>query len=217
MTILSVLWYYISEVTQMIAIIDYGAGNLRSVEKALEFLGFKAKISAEPAEILAADKIILPGVGAFGVCMDSIRAAGLDGCIREAIHNGKPFLGICLGLQLLFDSSEESPGSRGLSIFKGGNKKIPSAPGLKIPHMGWNSIAYDESCPIFRGLGKEPYMYFVHSYHIAPEDESAVCATTCYGAEIPVAVWRGNIFATQFHPEKSGDNGLKILKNFGSL
>ncbi len=201
----------------MITIIDYGAGNLRSVEKALEFLGFSAKISAEPSDILAADKIILPGVGAFGVCMDSIRTAGLDRCIRESVEKGKPFLGICLGLQLLFDSSEESPGAKGLSILKGGNKKIPPAPGLKIPHMGWNSITYDANCPIFKGIGDEPYMYFVHSYHIAPDDESVVCAKTQYGSEIPVAVWQGNLFATQFHPEKSGDIGLKILKNFGSL
>lgn len=201
----------------MIAIIDYGAGNLRSVEKAFEYLGFEAKISSDPKEIMGCDKIILPGVGAFGVCMDSIRKAGLDNCILEAVDKGKPFLGICLGLQLLFEESEESPGAKGLSVFSGGNKRIAQSPGLKIPHMGWNSITYDKSCPIFSGIGDEPYVYFVHSYHIAPEDESIVSARASYGAEIPVAVHRENVFATQFHPEKSGETGLKILKNFGNL
>ncbi len=201
----------------MIAIIDYGAGNLRSVEKALEFLGFRAKISASPDEILKADKIILPGVGAFGDCMNSIRGAGLDVCIKEAIDKNKPFLGICLGLQLLLESSEESPGAKGLSIFKGGNIKIPKKHGLKIPHMGWNAISYDKSCPIFDGIGENPYMYFVHSYYIKPENSGIICASTDYGSKLPIAVWSNNIFATQFHPEKSGDVGLKILKNFGNL
>ncbi len=201
----------------MIAIIDYGAGNLRSVEKALEHLGFNAGITSEPTEILNSDKIILPGVGAFGVCMEAIKNARLDDCIREAVARNKPFLGICLGLQLLFDESRESPGAKGLSIFEGGNKRIRAAEGLKIPHMGWNSITYDKDCPIFDGIGDEPYMYFVHSYHIAPKDESIVCAHTEYGSEIPVAVHKNNIFATQFHPEKSGDTGLVILKNFGNL
>ncbi len=201
----------------MIAIIDYGAGNLRSVEKALEYLGFKAKITSAPKEILNSDKMILPGVGAFGVCMESIKKARLDECIREAIARKKPFFGICLGLQLLFDESDESPGAEGLSVFGGGNKRLGAAEGLKIPHMGWNSITYDKSCPIFDGIGDEPYMYFVHSYHIAPNDKSIVCAHTEYGTKIPVAVHKNNIFATQFHPEKSGDTGLIILKNFGKL
>ncbi len=201
----------------MIAIIDYGAGNLRSVEKAFEYLGFEAKISSDPNEIMSCDKIILPGVGAFGVCMNSIRKVGLDNCILEAVDKGKPFLGICLGLQLLFDESEESPGAKGLSLFSGGNKRIAQSPGLKIPHMGWNSITYDKNCPIFSGIGDEPYVYFVHSYHIAPKDESIVSAHTTYGTEIPVAVHRKNVFATQFHPEKSGETGLAVLKNFGNL
>ncbi len=201
----------------MIGIIDYGAGNLRSVEKAFDFLGFKAKISSESKELSKADKLVLPGVGAFGVCANSIRESKLDECIYELIDKGKPFLGICLGLQLLFDGSDESPGAEGLSVFAGGNQKIPKTPGLKIPHMGWNSIDYDKNCPIFEGMGDNPYVYFVHSYHIVPKDEDIICARTEYGVEIPVAVSKGNTFATQFHPEKSGDVGLKILKNFGML
>ncbi len=201
----------------MINIIDYGAGNLRSVEKALHFLGFDAKISSDPKEILDCDKVILPGVGAFGDCMNSIRGARLDACIKEVIDKGKPFLGICLGLQLLFEKSEESVGSTGLSIFEGENVKIPKKDGLKIPHIGWNSIKYNKDCPIFQGIGDNPYVYFVHSYYIQPKDTSIICAQTDYGTDLPIAVWRENVFATQFHPEKSGDVGMKILKNFGNL
>ncbi len=201
----------------MINIIDYGAGNLRSVEKALHFLGFDAKISSDPKEILDCDKVILPGVGAFGDCMNSIRGAGLDTCIKEVIDKGKPFLGICLGLQLLFEKSEESVGATGLSIFEGENVKIPKMDGLKIPHIGWNSIKYNKDCPIFQGIGDNPYVYFVHSYYIQPKDTDIICAQTDYGTDLPIAVWRENVFATQFHPEKSGDVGLKILKNFGNL
>lgn len=201
----------------MINIIDYGAGNLRSVEKALHFLGFDAKISSDPKEILDCDKVILPGVGAFGDCMNSIRDARLDACIKEVIDKGKPFLGICLGLQLLFEKSEESVGSTGLSIFEGENVKIPKKDGLKIPHIGWNSIKYNKDCPIFQGIGDNPYVYFVHSYYIQPKDTSIICAQTDYGTDLPIAVWRENVFATQFHPEKSGDVGMKILKNFGNL
>lgn len=201
----------------MINIIDYGAGNLRSVEKALHFLGFDAKISSEPKEILDCDKVILPGVGAFGDCMNSIRDAELDACIKEVIDKGKPFLGICLGLQLLFEKSEESVGATGLSIFEGENVKIPKKDGLKIPHIGWNSIKYNKDCPIFQGIGDNPYVYFVHSYYIQPKDTNIICAQTDYGTDLPIAVWRENVFATQFHPEKSGDVGMKILKNFGNL
>ena len=201
----------------MINIIDYGAGNLRSVEKALHFLGFDAKISSDPKEILDCDKVILPGVGAFGDCMNSIRGARLDACIKEVIDKGKPFLGICLGLQLLFEKSEESVGSTGLSIFEGENVKIPKKDGLKIPHIGWNSIKYNKDCPIFQGIGDNPYVYFVHSYYIQPKDTSIICAQTDYGTDLPIAVSRENVFATQFHPEKSGDVGMKILKNFGNL
>lgn len=201
----------------MIAIIDYGAGNLRSVEKALDHLGYDTKITADKNEILAASKVILPGVGAFGDCMSSVNRAGLSECIHEVIDKNTPFLGICLGLQLLFESSEESPGAEGLKIFDGSNVRIPSFNGLKIPHIGWNSIKYDKDCPIFTGLGDDPYVYFVHSYYMQPNDRSIIAATTDYGAELPIALHKGSVFATQFHPEKSGSVGLKILKNFGEL
>lgn len=201
----------------MIRIIDYGAGNLRSVEKALEFLGFDAEITSEPSKILAAEKVILPGVGAFGDCMKAINEVGLNECIHKVIENGTPFLGICLGLQLLFESSEESPGAEGLEIFKGEIKKIPHTDGLKIPHMGWNSIEYNSDCPIFKDLGSEPYVYFVHSFYMEPDDKSIISATTEYGNVLPIALHKNNVYATQFHPEKSGNLGLKILKNFGKL
>ena len=201
----------------MIAIIDYGAGNLRSVEKALEFLGFKAKITSKPDEIISADKVILPGVGAFGDCMNSINKAYLTQCIHQVIENNVPFLGICLGLQLLFETSEESPNEPGLKIFDGNCIKISKQGSLKIPHIGWNSIKYDKNCPIFQGLSEEPYVYFVHSYYINPKDKEIISAVTEYGTELPIAVHKNNIFATQFHPEKSGNEGLKVLKNFGNL
>lgn len=201
----------------MISIIDYGAGNLRSVEKALEFLGYEAQISSDPNVIQNSDKVILPGVGAFGDCMNSINNIKLSECIHNFIGSGKPFLGICLGLQLLFETSEESPSAAGLGIFQGKIVKIPQNDGLKIPHMGWNSLDYDKDCPIFKDLGHEPYVYFVHSYYMQPTDRSIISAVTNYGAELPVALHRDNIYATQFHPEKSGETGLKILKNFAEL
>lgn len=203
----------------MIAIIDYGAGNLRSVQKALEFLGHEAVVTNESSEISGADKVVLPGVGAFGDCMASLKSLGLDSCIYDAIGAGKPFLGICLGLQLLFESSEESPGVAGLGVFKGKNVKIPPSEGLKIPHMGWNSIKFDPGCPLFEGFapGSEPYMYFVHSYYMQPENKEIISAVTNYSAELPIALHKDNVFALQFHPEKSGDDGLKILNNFAKL
>lgn len=201
----------------MIRIIDYGAGNLRSVEKALDFLGFDAEITANPTKICEAEKVILPGVGAFGDCMKAINNAKLDECIHQVIENGTPFLGICLGLQLLFESSEESSNTDGLKIFKGKNIKIPQTGALKIPHMGWNSLNYDRNCPIFKNLGNEPYVYFVHSYYMHPDDKSIISATTNYGTDLPVALHKDNVYATQFHPEKSGNIGLKILENFGNL
>lgn len=197
----------------MIAIIDYGAGNLCSVKNALDFLGADSIISNSSEEILACDKIILPGVGAFGHAMHALTASGLDKTVLKAVQAQKPLLGICLGLQLMFEESDETPGKKGLGIFSGKIVKIPDT-GLKIPHMGWNSLEVSPNSRLLKGLGDEPYVYFVHSYYLTTEQEDVVSAYTNYGARLGVAVERGNVFATQFHPEKSGDVGMKILKNF---
>lgn len=201
----------------MISIIDYGAGNLRSVQKAFEFLGYDAKITSEKSEILTSDKVILPGVGAFGDCMKNLKDYNLIECIHEVTENKTPFLGICLGLQLLFENSVETPNVDGLSVFKGNIIKIPDSDGLKIPHIGWNCLDYNKECPIFKGLPENPFVYFVHSYFMNPKDTSIISAKTEYGATLPVALWSENIFATQFHPEKSGEVGLTILKNFAEF
>lgn len=198
----------------MIAIIDYGAGNLRSVQKACEFLGAQAQITSDADTILSADSVILPGVGSFGDCMKNLNERHLTDTVRCAARSSKPFLGICLGLQLLFESSEESPGVDGLGVLKGKIVRIPKTYGLKIPHMGWNSLSFKKETPIFKNLPENPFVYFVHSYYVQPNDNSVIAATTQYGVELPVAVSSGNLFATQFHPEKSGDTGLMILKNF---
>ena len=201
----------------MIAIIDYDAGNLRSVEKALEALGSRALITRNRDEILGADRVILPGVGAFGDAMEKLHQYELVDTIRQAAASGKPFLGICLGLQLLFESSEESPGVEGLSVLPGKILRIPDHPGLKIPHMGWNSLSVTPGARLFRGIENGAYVYFVHSYYCKADDESIVAATTEYSTHIHAAVERGNVFACQFHPEKSGSVGLQILKNFIEL
>lgn len=198
----------------MLAIIDYGAGNLRSVQKACEYVGAKTVITSNPADIAGADHVILPGVGAFGDCMNSLQKSGLTNVICQTIEKNIPFLGICLGMQLLFESSEESPGVKGLGILPGKIVKIPHQDGLKIPHMGWNSLSFQKPCPLFQGLSDHPFVYFVHSYYMQPEDSSIIAAETEYGCRLPIALSRGNLFATQFHPEKSGDVGLKILQNF---
>ena len=198
----------------MLAIIDYGAGNLRSVQKACELLGATAEITSDASVIANADHVILPGVGAFGDCMQSLHKTGLTDTVKEAAKSGKPFLGICLGMQLLFDSSEESPGVEGLGIFKGEIVKIQKQGEYKIPHMGWNSLSFPQETPLFQGLPENPFVYFVHSFYAKPEDAAIVAATTNYCGELTVAVQKDNIFATQFHPEKSGDVGLTILKNF---
>ena len=195
----------------MLAVIDYGVGNLFSVEKAFAYLNIDVKVTSSEDDLKSAEQIVLPGVGAFGDCMKNLHATGLIPTIKEEISNGKKFLGICVGLQILFESSEESPNVDGLKIFRGSVRKI-NADNLKIPHMGWNSIdTRDEK--IFRGL-KNPYVYFVHSYHAQPEDRSVVVATSEYGEEITAAVKRDNVTAVQFHPEKSGDVGQQILKNW---
>lgn len=201
----------------MIAIIDYNAGNLKSVEKALNFLGEECVITRNFSEIEKADKVILPGVGAFGDAMNQIKAYELDKVIREVTAEGKPFLGICLGLQLLFESSEECPGVEGLHILDGKILRIPDAPGLKIPHIGWNSLKLQNNGRLFEGIEGEPYVYFVHSYYLKACDEQIVKGTTEYSTHIHATVESGNIFACQFHPEKSGTVGLSILKNFAKL
>lgn len=201
----------------MTSIIDYGAGNIKSVKNALESLGERAVITYDRETIMNSDRAILPGVGAFGSAMERIRERGLDDVIRALSDSGKPFLGICLGLQVLFGSSEESPGARGLSVFDGKIVRIPDRDGIKIPHIGWNSLKIKKDCPLFCGLSDGEYVYFVHSYYLKAGDRADVAATTDYSAELDVAVSRGNMFATQFHPEKSGSVGLKMLKNFISL
>lgn len=203
----------------MIAIIDYDAGNLKSVEKALLSLGQETVVTRDRKELLRADKVILPGVGNFGDAMGKLKTFCLDEVIKEVVKKGTPFLGICLGLQLLFEESEEAPGVPGLGILKGKILRIPEEPGLKIPHIGWNSLKLQNQGRLFRGLEEEPYVYFVHSYYLKAEEEQIVKAVTEYGTriEIHASVEKDNIFACQFHPEKSSGTGLKILKNFGEL
>ena len=202
----------------MIAIIDYGVGNLFSVEKAFAAIGEDVKVTGEAEDLNIADKLVLPGVGAFGDCMKNLEATGLVPIIMEQIANKKPLLGICVGLQILFEGSEESPNVKGLGIFKGMVRRI-NAPQLKIPHMGWNAILMRNvelgiRNDLFSDLNEKPYFYFVHSYHAVPEDKNLIAATTDYGETLTAAVAKDNIYATQFHPEKSGDVGLQLLKNF---
>lgn len=198
----------------MVAIIDYGAGNLQSVKKALDFIGAKSIITADENEINAASHIILPGVGSFGDAMHSIREKGLEDVIKKSADGSKYFLGICLGLQLLFESSEESPGVDGLGIFKGKIVTIPKDNGLKVPHIGWNSVSLKQTDGIFENLRDNSYFYFVHSYYLKDADEKVVAGTTEYGVPIQCAVQQGRVSATQFHPEKSSEAGLTILRNF---
>ena len=198
----------------MISILDYDAGNIKSVEKALESLGEKTVITRDADVILASDKVILPGVGSFGDAMGKLRAYGMDQVICEAAGRGIPFLGICLGLQLLFESSDESPGVARLGLLPGRICRIPDKPGLKIPHMGWNSLDVKEGATLFKGMPDKPYVYFVHSYYLQARDEEDVAASTEYSVHIHASVEHGNIFACQFHPEKSSTAGLKILENF---
>ncbi len=199
----------------MIAIIDYGAGNLQSVKKALDFIGAKSEITFDKKKIETADRVILPGVGSFGDAMDMLRKRGLEDTVKTAASGEKPFLGICLGLQLLFAESEESPKAQGLGIFEGKIKKIPSAEGLKVPHMGWNSVKLIQTDGIFKNIPDESYFYFVHSYYLSGAD--TVAATTSYGVEIQCAVQKGLAAATQFHPEKSSEAGLQLLRNFAEV
>lgn len=201
----------------MIAIVDYGVGNLYSVEKAFAKFSDDVILTQSADVIDKADKVVLPGVGAFGDCMKNFKASGLMDAVMHAVENNKPVMGICVGLQIMFEGSEESPDVKGLGIFKGMVRKI-NAPGLKIPHMGWNSLTINENTHVdinlFKNIRKSPYVYFVHSYHAMPEDKSIILATSVYGEEITAAVGKNNVIATQFHPEKSGDIGLSIIKNF---
>ena len=201
----------------MIAIIDYDAGNIKSVEKALLLLDQEVVITGGREEILKADKVILPGVGAFGDAMANLRKTGLDQVIREVTGRGTPFLGICLGLQLLFERSGEAPGVEGLGILKGEILRIPDSEGLKIPHMGWNSLHLENDGRLFRGISEGAYVYFVHSYYLKAADESIVKASTEYSTHIHASVEKDNVFACQFHPEKSSDVGTQILRNFVEL
>ena len=201
----------------MIAIIDYDAGNLKSVEKALKYIGEDAIITRDKDLLLEADKVILPGVGNFGDCMEKLRNYGLVSVIEQICDKKVPFLGICLGLQLLFKSSEEAKGVSGLGILDGEIVRIPKAEGIKIPHIGWNSISLENNGRLFKGIDNNSYVYFVHSYYLKAKDESIVKAYTEYSTKIHASVEKDNVFACQFHPEKSGQVGLSILKNFADL
>lgn len=201
----------------MIAILDYDAGNIKSVEKALEYLGEKAVITRDRDVILSSDKAILPGVGAFGDAMNKIREYKLDNVIYDFVDSGKPFLGICLGQQLLYKTSEESPGATGLGILEGEILRIPEKDNLKIPQIGWNSLRITPGAKLFDGIADNSYVYFVHSYYLKSRDLSDVAATTEYSVNIHASVERNNVFACQFHPEKSSEVGLKILSNFIKL
>jgi len=202
----------------MIAIIDYGMGNIHSVRKALKLMGGRTVVTNSPAGIKKCAKAVLPGVGAFGDAMAELKKLGLAEALAEHIQDKKIFLGICLGMHLLFESSEESPACRGMGVFKGRVGKFAPAQGLKVPHMGWNQVYIKKAaCPLFKGLKDNSAVYFCHSYFPRPQDEAAVAATTEYGGEFASILWKDNVFAAQFHPEKSQAAGLKILENFVNL
>jgi glutamine amidotransferase len=206
----------------MIAIVDYGMGNLRSVQKGLERVGAQARIVTEPDEILRADKVVLPGVGAFRDAIAHLQERGFVEPLQEVIRAGRPFLGICLGLQLLFDVSYEDGEYAGLGVVPGRVVRfdfsgMPEAAGLKVPHMGWNALEWTAPCPLLRGLESGEYFYFVHSYYVEPSDREVACGRCGYGFDFTAMIWRDNLFATQFHPEKSQRAGLAILQNFADL
>ena len=198
----------------MIAVVDYGAGNLRSVEKALQAIGAQARLTEDPAEVADADAVVLPGVGAFGDAVERLRARGLDVAVLEVIRAGKPFLGICLGLHLLFDASEESPGVEGLGVLPGEVRRFSGD--LKVPHLGWNEVLFDEKEPLFTGVPKGAYFYFAHSYFAELAQAAPAVGWTEYGRRFVCAVRNENVWAVQFHPEKSQRWGLQVLRNFSS-
>jgi glutamine amidotransferase len=197
----------------VIAVLDYGIGNLRSAEKALQHLGVEAALTTDPAVAHQARGVVLPGVGAFGRCMEQLRESGLESVVHEAVEAGKPFLGICVGMQMLFDASEEAPGVKGLGIFAGEVRRL-TVTHERLPHMGWNTLKIRTGSHMFDGIDDGSWLYFVHSYAPVPDDEAVVAATTDYGGTVVAAVEQGRVWATQFHPEKSAANGLRLLKNF---
>lgn len=202
----------------MIAVVDYGVGNLRSVSKALERVGGDVCVTSSPAEIERADAVVLPGVGAFAHCMDNLRAAGLEPCVRAAAASDRPFLGVCVGMQILFEESDEFGRVEGLGILPGRVRRFePDDPSLKVPHMGWNELDVKRRAPHLEGIEDGTRVYFVHSYYVETPDPRIVATTTTYGVEFVSSAWRGNVFATQFHPEKSQATGLAILGNFARL
>jgi glutamine amidotransferase len=201
----------------MIAIVDYGMGNLRSVQKALARVGATAQITSDAACIAAADKVVLPGVGAFGDAMAELRARGLVDAVRGAIESGRPFLGICLGLQLLFDVGYEGGRHEGLGVLRGEVVRFDLPPEYKVPHMGWNQLHIRRRAPLLAGLPDQVYAYFVHSYHVVPADDGLIATETCYARPFVSMIWRDNLYATQFHPEKSQAQGLAMLRNFAEL
>lgn len=201
----------------MIAVIDYGAGNLQSVCKALHHIGCECSVVKDRQSLFQAHGAILPGVGSFADAMDCMKQSGMKEAVVEYIQAGKPLLGICLGLQLLFEGSEESPGVKGLGLLKGNIIRIPAGEGLKIPHIGWNSLRFCGNSPLFRGIQQQAYVYFVHSYYLKAQDRYVVTSQTQYGVDIDASIGKENLFATQFHPEKSGEVGLTMLRNFADI
>jgi len=197
-----------------LAIVDYGMGNLRSVEKACHRIGVPAAITADPDHVAAAQAVVVPGVGAFGKAMDNLQASGLIEPVKQAIQRGRPFLGICLGLQILFDESDEFGPVAGLGVLPGRVVRFPADPALKVPHMGWNTVEQRSPAPPLAGLTRGSMCYFVHSYYVAPDQREVIAATTDHGLTFTSAVWRSNVFASQFHPEKSGAAGLSVLEHF---
>ncbi len=200
----------------MIAIIDYGMGNLRSVEKGFEKVGVEVQVTNKPEVVKAADGVVLPGVGAFKDCMGELTKLNLTDAVVESIKSGKPYLGICLGFQILFSESEEFGHCKGLNIFKGKVPRFPESE-LKVPQMGWNELNIKQECQLLKDIPEKSYFYFVHSYYVAPDDSSIILTTTDYGIEFTSAIWKDNVYGVQFHPEKSQDLGLKVLKNFGDI
>ena len=195
-----------------VAVLDYGIGNLRSAEKALQHLGADARLVTDPEVAAQAPAVVLPGVGNFGRCMEALRASGLEAVVHDAVESGRPFLGVCVGMQMLFESSEESPGVKGLSVLPGTVQNL--GPGVKLPHMGWNTVLRARPDRLFAGLPDELWLYFVHSFAPAPADPALTVATTEYGGTVCAAVARDQLWATQFHPEKSGATGMALLANF---